>query len=202
MQVVATTCIADQCAIAPHGPAADSTTLLTVSMHSYPYQQSAPCHLTCRPSPFTSCHMQPGEQAKYGGVFADMLRSSPALQAALQRVATVAQLRCVLRPASRGVQRGIPAGCPAAAPHASSPTSRCPFRPTHPPTQPLRPPPPLQPAGAGAAGRPPAVRAQHPPVLPLHGATHPHHARVGHDPGGRGRCSSCLLWPYCCKKRL
>jgi hypothetical protein len=37
--------------------------------------------------------VQPGAEAKYGGVFAPMLRSSPALQHALQRIATVAQLR-------------------------------------------------------------------------------------------------------------
>lgn len=36
---------------------------------------------------------QPGESAKYGDVFAAMLRSSPHLQVALQRVATVAQIR-------------------------------------------------------------------------------------------------------------
>lgn len=56
------------------------------------------------PCPLSICpHPQPGEQAKYGSVFEGMLRSSSALQAALQRVATVAQLRCGLQRAVLGL---------------------------------------------------------------------------------------------------
>ena len=53
------------------------------------------CVPICLPACLPSCpaRLQPGAQAKYGAVFAAMLRSSPALQMALQRVATVAQLR-------------------------------------------------------------------------------------------------------------
>lgn len=64
-------------------------------------QTSGPCTCSQAPSPHRQlilfpvppARLQPGAQAKYGGVFAGMLRSSPALQTALQRVATVAQLR-------------------------------------------------------------------------------------------------------------
>ena len=41
------------------------------------------------PSFRLSARLQPGAQAKYGGVFYDMLRSSPALQMAMQGWHTV-----------------------------------------------------------------------------------------------------------------
>jgi hypothetical protein len=54
----------------------------------------AVCQQTTVPAPLSPApSMQPGDEAKYGSVFAAMLRSSPALQQALQRIATVAQLR-------------------------------------------------------------------------------------------------------------
>lgn len=54
--------------------------------HARPPADGPACALPARP-------LQPGDTAKYGDVFAAMLRSSPQLQLALQRVATIAQIR-------------------------------------------------------------------------------------------------------------
>ena len=96
------------------------------------------------------CCPQPGAQAKYGGVFAAMLRSSPALQMALQRVATVAQLRQASPPAlASSTVSGLLWLLLPCAGHIAQ------YGLLHAKTPPLHPRPlsfPLQPAGASAAG--------------------------------------------------
>lgn len=75
------------------------------------------------PTPTALLHsLQPGEQAKYGQRFEPMLSSSPQLQHALQRIATVAQIRC---PPGGGVGSMCRAGMGASCGSHAAPCGVC-----------------------------------------------------------------------------